>query len=551
MDTVSDQIILMAWDGSQWSEPQGQSALYTFTDPVTYDSVNFRCHQAVLSAESRMSVVGCDIIGDGDIWLTERELGDLTTWFPSPSQWSRPVIIAGGDAEISGPQIIGDPSGLFHVLWSQPDDPTQSDPETSIYYSRQEAQGWSSPVQILRSPDKSSQCHWNSADGILSIVWEDSQAGGIYYSWSNSLSAASVFEWAEPDLLPATMTAAHSPDLLVDHSGILYVVYAVPLNEGRGIYLTKSTDGGETWTEPVSVFDAVVAGWDMVDQPHLSQTDNGELHMVWSRNSLPGGKGPLALFYSRSVDGGETWIPAELVEESMILWSDLYPTGDQTLHRLWIGGDEDGVNLLDQYSSDGGRSWSAAANLSLFGEKPGPVSAVRDAQGQLHLLHIVENLDANVTMNYILWNGERWIYDEGYIFTEASFNQVTGLSSALSLNGRLAAISSVKPVEGVDNDLGNAIYFTNHTVQASDLLPIAEPDVLTPTETPTVEVITPLQQETPTLTPTFDISSLNDLGGGVTPGSSDNSMLGIIVGGGLAILLIGIAFAIGISRIRH
>jgi hypothetical protein len=73
------------------------------------------------------------------------------------------------------------------------------------------------------------------------------------------------------------------------------VSYAVPLNEGRGIYLTWSSDRGDSWSSPVRVFDAETAGWETVDQPRLAFDEDGALHTVFTRYSLPGGRGPLGL----------------------------------------------------------------------------------------------------------------------------------------------------------------------------------------------------------------------------------------------------------------
>jgi hypothetical protein len=51
------------------------------------------------------------------------------------------------------------------------------------------------------------------------------------------------------------------PGILADPRGdALHVIYAVPYNEGRGIYYVRSNDGGATWLAPAVVFDAVESG---------------------------------------------------------------------------------------------------------------------------------------------------------------------------------------------------------------------------------------------------------------------------------------------------
>ena len=45
-------------------------------------------------------------------------------------------------------------------------------------------------------------------------------------------------------------------------NGELLVVYAIPLNEPRGVYMVRSADLGATWSRPVRVFDGAAAGWE-------------------------------------------------------------------------------------------------------------------------------------------------------------------------------------------------------------------------------------------------------------------------------------------------
>jgi hypothetical protein len=106
-------VYLLAWDGTAWSEPQAQSILYSFLDPFTEDTVNFRCRQYAVQDGDRLIVVGCDTIGDGDIWLATRNLDDISTWFASPSAWSQQVIIAESKYEVIDPFVILDGETVF------------------------------------------------------------------------------------------------------------------------------------------------------------------------------------------------------------------------------------------------------------------------------------------------------------------------------------------------------------------------------------------------------------------------------------------------------
>ena len=53
------EVILSAWDGRKWSQPQVQQILSGFEEPEIYSDVVYGCHQASFSGK-RLYVVGCD-----------------------------------------------------------------------------------------------------------------------------------------------------------------------------------------------------------------------------------------------------------------------------------------------------------------------------------------------------------------------------------------------------------------------------------------------------------------------------------------------------------
>ena len=195
---------------------------------------------------------------------------------------------------------------------------------------------------------------------------------------------------------------------------MLSAVYAIPLNENRGIYLVQSGDGGQTWSEPKQIFDAVAAGWAMVDWPHLAITDNGQMHVLWTHYSLPNGEGPLALLYARSEDGGVTWSAPETVVEKTVGWSQIAGIGQNTVHRVG----RRAVVVVPRYgteqSLDGGISWQRTAPVSVFGETAGLPSLTWDSTGQLQLLQVVRS----GLNQYVL---QHWRFDGNALVSRTEF----------------------------------------------------------------------------------------------------------------------------------
>ncbi len=137
--------------------------------------------------------------------------------------------------------------------------------------------------------------------GRIHIGWIDKVTGELNYSWVDSPQANNLFEWAEPIIVTTPSGTVSSPSIVVEQDQI-YIIYALTLNDNRGVYMTNSSDHGATWLDPALVFDAQAAGWEMVDDPHFSITGDGIYHALWTQMSHPQGIGPLGLYYSQSRD---------------------------------------------------------------------------------------------------------------------------------------------------------------------------------------------------------------------------------------------------------
>ncbi len=374
MSSIRDEAYLTAWDGARWSEPQPQSTLFTFTDEDNFRAVDFRCRQVLKTAPDRITVVGCDQAGGGDVWATSAQIGDVETWFPPLSAWTRPQALITADVADGSITALSDSRGGFHALWNQFQKNDKGESKWKVYYAREEEQKWSDPIAVLDSPSGNIEAPSAVIDAKdrLFVVWRDDLTSELYYSWANAALANSTFEWVPAQVLPIAQDGGSAPAVNLDPSGELVVAYAVPVNEGRGIYTIRSADAGETWSDPLLVFDGAENGWDMVDSPKLAITEDGMLHMLWTQNVLGRGNRAVALYYASSFDGGQSWTEAELVADQPIAWATIAIDGQNSIHRMWLSEDGESNSLWDQISMDDGANWDQAVNLTRFGEKPGP-----------------------------------------------------------------------------------------------------------------------------------------------------------------------------------
>ena len=550
---LQNQVTLVAWDRQQWSNPQVQNELSAFTDLETQKSVTYDCRQPVLNGSDRLAVVGCDTNGGADIWFTDRLLGDVSSWFSAQSDWSNPQEFVNGQIAIESPVLLAAPDNDLVALWSQKSQEVSSEQQSVINYASWNGDGWTESVPIIRSslgnltqPDAAID-----EKGRILTVWSSNDDGKVYFDWADITNAQNPAEWDDPIPLSNSQLSARSPEILVSKSGVIYVVYAVAVNEGRGVYLTRSMDDGASWTSPVQIFDGVAANWQMVDNPQLVETQDGVLHALWSPRSISDDSGFLGLYYAQSDDGGNTWSSAQAVADEAIMWSQIASFEQGSLFRIWQEGGQIQPVIKYQFSHDSGLTWSPDESLGSFGEKSLMAKLVADPTGNLHMLQIVQDSTGELILRHWLWESGRWsineLFDLAGELTEKSF----WMDSTASMDGTLATIFAAK----VDTEAGHAdsssMYFTNRSWG----LLTAEPgqSIATATTSPVIPAIdsseiVPEETLVTQATPTPDFSALIS---NESPAASSSSFMGVGRGVFLSILIIGAAVIFGVWKKRR
>jgi hypothetical protein len=400
---------------SGWSSARPQSALSGFTHPDTFRPVSLDCRQAALSGEDLL-VVGCEREKKADIWMMERPLGDPASWFPVPtptSPWSTPVALISSPRALHSPLLLAEPSGRLHALWSRQED-------AALYYAISDGTRWTQASAVLNSPggapeNLSAVLVPGKANSppVLFVVWSDPAAQGTYYSYAPASQALNPGDWAAPQELPANSGAA-SPQVLVQADGRLLVAYAVPYNEGRGLYLIESQGapqpGGRVeWSKPRLVFDAAAAGWDSLSEPRLAESADGALNLLWTRRSLPPTYRPMGLYAARALDPQANWSTPEEVDAGQALWSQVLTAADGTLHRAWQKQIGEQAVFFHQVSQDGGASWSQAERITGLKEAA-PAGLALDTEGRPNLLAISVDTAPGTAGQTVL---QRWAWEEG------------------------------------------------------------------------------------------------------------------------------------------
>ncbi|MDI6696127.1 MAG: hypothetical protein QME21_13860 [Anaerolineales bacterium] len=558
--TIQEQVYLLAWNGERWSDPRPQSLLYTFDNPLTNDVVTFRCRQSTLPKGDVLYVVGCDVSSGGDIWVTWRKVGDVRSWFPPPSNWSQPLKITESSEEIYSLQGVFDEQGRYHILWVQ-NQPEEERKKRSIYYSVFSQDTPSLPSLILESPDNYVDSFSTAVDfarSRLVVAWNSGQSGEIYYSWADTATAYSALEWADPVVVPSVHPLARSPNILVLKDGAIYISYVIPINEDRGVYIVKSLDGGETWSQPVRVYDADNSSWQMVDSPKLATDKEQNLHLLWTQNVLFAAPSAIGLYYARSEDGGETWSAPQVAVNSLVEKIWMINAGQKGLHRFWLSPTATGTSIFQDFSNDGGVNWSLPSNLTGLGEIPQAVVPYVDFSDRLGMVQIFANPVGKLAIKDQTREGENWKIEDVLDLYLQSENVLPLLAAAKGLDERLFVLYTDKVPDTLEavgpwqillqirnKSSASAIPTSVETTgpsstsspEATSAQPVVIQATISPSVTPAPDALTP--------TPIATAPILNPQG----PGSANGTTMGLVLAGGVAVMVV-LAF-VAYTRIRR
>lgn len=473
-------------------------------------------------------------------------------------EWLEPIDVSGRVAGVREPAMAADPLGRIHLVWSQPSQDDPDGPGRGIHYARWSDDRWTQPVLLFADSAEKAEAPSIAADssGLLHLVWSGGTAGAIMYSRALGDRTIGSGEWSTPSALPMPGLLASAPVVAVTRDNTVHVAYAVPLNNGRGVYYLQSLDHGETWSQPTPVVNAAAYEWPMVGKPTMAVGGANRLHIAWSLLPIPGTLQARGIFYSRSDDGGQTWSePYQAAgSESEPDWAQLIAIGDREVHLLW--GERGGRELRQhRLSIDGGSSFTPPEPITGLTGLSEEVGLTSDTSGRLHLVAVgtLGLTASDAAIVHRLWDGERWV-PQGGQGTPLGWH-ATGTDAALAAVGdsRLVLAFGGIPQLPAETDvaLSEASVPLSGMVATSRQIepPLAAPTplpTLTPTPTATPQ---PTGTPRPLPTPTKDLSAGGEAEVRLGPLAIPSDYAGLVLGAVPAIVLV-LLFLVGI-RIRQ
>ena len=325
--------------------PPGETVLWS--DPLSLVSAHGR-----VAVGNRVHVVGH--IGSSMVHRSSQDNG---------ATWSAPQVIAPASSnypmQYGGLYAVGD---SVYLLTAAGDMGATSQP-LDFRKSTDNGASWSNPIRITLPGQEIRRANIVAAGNTVHVFGGQSGAGGygtgIYYFRSTNGGA----NWDPGKLLYANADA--SARMAVDGTTV-HVCFGAKLATnsfgGRSSYM-RSTDNGQTWSDPVSIGEDSAES-NVQARQQIGAAD-GRVFAIWQREPIifGGTLPPDRLGYNRSDDGGLTWIGPKLLPNDAGVNRDheqiwMLPGG--TVHVAWTHGSPDDPSSPTgyMYSLDYGTNWS-------------------------------------------------------------------------------------------------------------------------------------------------------------------------------------------------
>jgi hypothetical protein len=161
-------------------------------------------------------------------------------------------------------------------------------------------------------------------------------------------------------------------------------------NSSNAVLVSRSADGGSTWTNPVTLIQDGVAFFNDKESITADSTDSRFVYAIWDRLVQNNGGGPTWL--ARTVNGGQSWNPPVPIYDpgmnSQTINNQIVVLPNGTLVNFFTQLDNDGTNVTAARlsvirSADKGVTWSAPIPVALVQSvgTTDPASGVRVRDG--------------------------------------------------------------------------------------------------------------------------------------------------------------------------
>jgi hypothetical protein len=209
----------------------------------------------------------------------------------------------------------------------------------------------------------------------LHVVWQDYTPGNaeIHYKWSTNAGGT----WGSNKRLTWTPEDSIWPKITVDSSNMVHVVYLDYHPGNYDVYYRNSTNGGGTWGAARRI------SWTSGSlSPRIAVDSANGIHIIWSN----GNPGNYEIYYKKSTNGGTSWTTKRLTWTSVDSYSsNIAIDSNDNILVVWREDNPSNDEAYFKKSTNGGTSWTTKRLTWTSGNSWSPNIAI-DSNDNIHLV---------------------------------------------------------------------------------------------------------------------------------------------------------------------
>jgi hypothetical protein len=277
--------------------------------------------------------------------------------------WSAPVDVSASGQFAQAPKIVTDGARITAV-WTESNG---SNDEVLSASSTDGGASWSTPVSLSDGSQNAFFPQIVTDGTTITAIWNWFDGSNEVVQSASSTDGGAT--WSAPVTLSDPGESTGNPQVTTDGTTITALWNRFDGSNDR-IQAANSTDGGATWSTPVTLSDA--GGSAFGASAVISST---AIVATWTRSDGTNYR----IQSASSTDGGATWTtPVTVSEPGQDAFTQQMVTDGTIITVLWKQSDGVSNRIRSAFSTDGGSTWSSPVNLSAAGGDAGAPQVVSD-----------------------------------------------------------------------------------------------------------------------------------------------------------------------------